>query len=60
MKLRTFACLAALTNPLVALAHPGHPDHDFEWDFAPAAAVLVIFGSLVAGAVWNSRRRQSS
>jgi urease accessory protein len=30
--------LAAVLMPLVAQAHPGHPGHDFEWDFSAGFA----------------------
>jgi urease accessory protein len=30
--------LAAVLTPLVAQAHPGHPGHDFEWDFSAGFA----------------------
>ena len=35
--------------PVVALAHPGHDDHDFTWDFSHLAAHP--FATLGCGAV---------
>ena len=60
MKLRPVALLTAFISPLTAMAHPGHPGHDFEWDFTPTVAVIVVFGLLVAGGLWNHHRRRDS
>lgn len=60
MKIRPVAFLTALMAPLTAMAHPGHPGHDFEWDFVPTSSVIAIFGLLIVGAIWNHRRRRSS
>ncbi len=38
MPRRLSVALAAVLMPLVAQAHPGHPGHDFEWDFSAGFA----------------------
>lgn len=60
MKLRFLAILTLLLTPMVASAHPGHPGHDFEWDFAPVALGVIVFATAVGGAIWNRRRSQKS
>ena len=50
-----------LVAPLSAIAHPGHPGHDFEWDFIPTmGTVAVMLGLVVASSLWRRRRSQSS
>ncbi|MBT5903498.1 MAG: hypothetical protein HOH58_15465 [Opitutaceae bacterium] len=51
----------SLVAPLSAFAHPGHPGHDFEWDFIPTVGtVAVILGLVMASGLWLRRRRHAS
>lgn len=51
----------AMVAPLSAFAHPGHPGHDFEWDFIPTlGTVAVMLGLIAASGLWLHRRSQNS
>ncbi|HYD85230.1 MAG TPA: hypothetical protein VEA63_14290 [Opitutus sp.] len=64
--LARIAVLAATFTPVVALAHPGHDDHDFTWEFShlaahPVATLLcVTVLAAIAWTIWRFLRHPKS
>lgn len=64
MKRPAFALITLLATPFVAFAHPGHPGHDFGWDFAgghwQVPLLLTTTVTVIGFAYWSKRRRRDS
>ena len=62
---RTLLVLIAIAVPLTAVAHPGHEDPEFTWDFQHLVehpfATFLCFAVIAAGAwvAWRLARRGS-